>query len=376
MASENNNHQIFAIINNSISDKTQHNITSNLIEGILSNKTIQFIPFEELAAVVSTTNVVDFDQLDQKVLSELVDEHQRVNSQLMKQYNVIPMRFGMVVENKDEIIHVLEKAYLQFKVAMDKITGKAEFIVEVIWDKQHILKYIIQHNEEIQQLQKELEKKGSVRGFTTKIKMGKKIFEEVETMRNKILDEITQHFFSEYPDFVAGKLLDGEKDDQNEMIMNYSFLIEKAKEKAFESTLNQLSEKMFVDLKFKLIGPMPPYSFTTINLSKGNYELIEKSRKLLGLENSATIAEIKEAYYSLANQFHPDKFENEKEKLHLDSATAKMKEIVLAKNILTSYCKHNHSNNSLPVQNDLQNSETMYSFKREDVEASMLIQEN
>ena len=113
---------------------------------------------------------------------------------------------------------------------------------------------------------------------------------------------------------------------------------------------------------------MASYSFTVINLSLGNFDLVDKARKTLGLGESAAFLEIRDAYHKLAAEHHPDKHEYKKDQVVLEKAEKKMKDIITANEVLTVYCKHYLS--ALPAEK-----EQLCSFRKEDVENSIIIKE-
>ena len=334
---------------------------SETIFGI-NNRDIILVPFRDMAAAVSNTHFINFDKLDKKELTQLVAIHEQVNTNLMKQYDVIPMRFGMIAENTEEIRSILTKAYIQFKAAVERITGKVEFVVQVFWNEKNALEKIVEENAEIQKLKKEAESKGRILGFASKMKLGKAIFEAIESRRKEYTADILMNLAVSFPDFCPGKLLD------KEMIMNYSFLISKAEESTLEFQLNKLAEKYTNELKFKYIGPMAAYSFTDINLSFGNFEVVDNARKTLGLGESAALPEIKEAYYKLAQEHHPDKHEYKKDRAILEEAKKRMKDITAANEVLTVYCQHYLSALAPDTAR-------LCSFEKEDVEDSIIIKE-
>lgn len=334
---------------------------SETILGINNRDTI-FIPYKDMAAVVSNIHLINFDKLDEKELTQLVAIHERVNSDLMKKHNVIPMRFGMVAESTEEIRNILAKAYIQFKTALERIAGKAEFIVQVFWNERNILEKLLRENIEIQELKKEAESRGKILGFSSKIKLGKRIFEAIEARRKEYIADILGNLATCFPNFSAGKLLD------KEILINHSFLIDMTEELALEPRLNQLAEKYKDDLKFKYIGPMAPYSFAVINLEVGNFNLVDNARKILGLGESAAFSEIKNAYRKLAHEYHPDKQFFTKDQVILEKTEKKMKDIITANEILTVYCKHYLS--ALAPKK-----EQLCSFRKEDVEDSIIIKD-
>lgn len=343
-------------------------IPSNLakLEGLtqsmlgINNRGIILAPHKDFTAVVSNTYLIDFDRLGKKELAEFIAVHEQVNNRLIKDYDVVPMRFGMIVESKKEILNILEKAYFQFKMSLDKVAGKNEFIVEAFWDEKNMLEKIARENVEIQKLRKKAASRGKILGLTSKIKLGKLIFGALELQRKEYTKDILSFLGGHFTNFTAGKLLN------KEMLINYSFLIEKSRELELALKLNELQEKYKDELKFKYIGPMAPYSFVDIKLSVGNFDLIDNARKILGLGEEVTIPEIKDAYYKLAAQYHPDKYEHKKDLVTLEKTTKKMKEIAMANEILTAYCKYQLS--SLPSQEN-----QSCSLRRIDVENSIII---
>ena len=372
---------IYSIIRNPQETQALHGLRlSEAILGINSREII-FIPYRDIAAAVSNTHIINFDKLDKKELTHLVAIHERVNSELMKQHDVIPMRFGMIAKNTGEIRSILTKAYIQFKAALEKIAGKAEFVVQVFWNEKNILEKLVQENAEIQKLKKEVESKGGILGFSSKMKLGKRIFEALESCRKEYTKDVLGDIVAHFPDFSAGRLLDINKEGINpapeqarygtgkEMIMNYSFLIDKTEESALEFQLNKLAEKYKDELKFKYIGPMALYSFAVINLGVGNFDLVDNARRALGLGESAAMLAIRDAYRKLAAEHHPDKHEYKKDQVILEKTARKMKDLVAANEILLVYCKHYLS--ALAPKK-----EQLCSFKKEDVEKSIIVKES
>lgn len=316
----------------------------------INNREVKLVPYKDIAVVVSNTPVINFDRLDKKELTKHVATHQKVNEEIMKDYDIVPMTFGIIAPSSDEVPRILEKAYLQFKTALKKIEGKVEFAVQVWWDQQRILKELTNINPEIKKLKQEISSKGGILGMPIKLKLGKLICQELETQRQTFIDDIHTLLRSSFPDSTLNKLTD------EEMIANFSFLIEKTREPELDKKMQELGKKYEGKLRFKYIGPMPPYSFVKINLSLGNFELINEARKLLGLAEYATFDDIKKAYYALSHQYHPDKFQGKEEQ---------MKKIAHAYSILENYCE---SCDELLGQKSQK-----YSFKKEDVENSLII---
>lgn len=329
----------------------------------INNREVSLVHCKDIAAVVSSTPVINFDRLDKKELTRYVTCHQKVNEEAMKEYDVVPMAFGIIGPSVSEVMRILERAYLQFKTALKKVEGKAEFVVQVWWNPKKLLEELANTNPGIQRLKQEMSLKGNVLGLPVKLKLGKLIQQEAETRRQIFIKDISAFLNNLARDFTQNKLIEdacpvgSQRLSFGDMIANFSFLIERERESELDRKMQELGKKYEGKLRFKYIGPMPPYSFVNINLSLGNFELVNEARKLLGLGEEAVFKEIKKAYYALSHQYHPDRLKGDEER---------MKKITQAYNILENYCQS--------CDEFLGKDEgRKYSFKEEDVKNSIMI---
>lgn len=311
----------------------------------INSREVNLIHYKDIAAVVSKTAIINFDRLDKKELARYVAGHQKVNEIVMEGYDLVPMAFGIIAPLASEVSRILEKAYLQFKTALKKIEGKAEFIVQVWWNQKEFLDELANTNSEIQKLKQKASKKTSILGMPIRLKLGKLIHKELEAHKQACIKDIEAFFEDFSHNSTSNKLI------EHDMIANLSFLIERTRESELDKKMQELGEKYKGKLRFKYIGPMPPYSFVNINLKLGNFELVDAARKLLGLDEEATFDEIKKAYHELAHQYHPDKHQGDLKK------EEQMKKITQAYNVLESYCQKKEK----------------CSFKEEDVKDSIII---
>ena len=132
------------------------------------------------------------------------------------------------------------------------------------------------------------------------VKMGllvqEKIDEKNKTIELEILDELSPF----------GLDIKIHKAMNDEMVTNSAFLINRNKHEKFENVIDQLDEKYNGTLNFKLVGPLPCYSFYTLEVDALNPEQVEYARKELGIKEKTTENEIKKAYLEKAKLFHPD----------------------------------------------------------------------
>ncbi|MCG2675918.1 GvpL/GvpF family gas vesicle protein, partial [bacterium] len=115
----------------------------------------------------------------------------------------------------------------------------------------------------------------------------------------------------------------------DKMVMNFAFLIDKARQEDFDRKVEELNNRFAEKLNFRCVGPLPPYSFTTLEAKRMRFEEIEEARRRLGLGEEATLSEIKGAHRRLSQEFHPDKGSEQK----------KFEKITKAYKLLLDYCE-------------------------------------
>lgn len=322
----------------------------------INNRAVKFLYYRDIAAIVSNTPIINFNRLDKKELTKFVTIHQKVNEEVMKFYDIVPMSFGIIAPNADKVLHILEKAYFQFEIALEKIAGKIEFVVQVYWERKKIVNELINTDSEIQKLRQELSFKRGILGMPIKLKLGKALQQKAEEHREIYVRNIQKFLGNLACDWTSNKLI------EDEMIANFSFLIKRVHESELDRRMAELGKKYKKELNFKYIGPMPPYSFVNINLGLGNFKLIDGARKLLKLEEEVTFDKIKNAYYKFAYQYHPDK------RLDDTETQEKMKKIIAAYDILKNYC-HSCDEHKEKINNK------KYSLKKIDVRKTLVIKE-
>lgn len=309
-----------------ITDAPQNQIAGAIanLKGI-NNEVLKPVIYKDITALVSDTSIVNFDEFDKEDMHKYVTAHQQTVEALAKNINIIPMRFGMIVKKEKELIDILKRAYLQFTLALHKISDKVEFILQVICGEQAFLEEI-GTSEEFRE--------GKETAPMTQLELGRMVFELMEKRLSQYKSDIQAELQKIVLDIRPSKLID------KDMVLNQSLLIKRAQESKLDEVINTLSEK-YGKLKFKYFGPLPIYSFVDIDLSLGDFELVDRARETLQLPEEASLFDIKQTYRRLALLHHPDKLGSEEE----------MKRLAQAYETLENYCRN-----------------YVYSFKENDIQ--------
>lgn len=270
--------------------------------GIVNHEEVYLIGFNDISAVVSNSCVNSFDSNKKDVLLNNLLVHQSVIEKVMEDYSIIPVKFATFVNDEIEVKEFLCKGYSEFKEILEEIKDKIEFDIVAMWDRDKIFSHILNENEEIQRMQEEISKNSADEAHSKKIELGKKVQLALYEKRNKYEKEILE--------YLRGEIIDCCKHDvlNDIMVMNISFLIHKKNEEKFDQKIKELDKKYNQMMNFRCIGPLPPYSFKTIEVKKLNFEEFNKAREILGLGEEISIPIIKKAYRKLIQKYHPDKF--------------------------------------------------------------------
>ena len=285
------------------------------------------LPYQDIAAVVSDLPFIQFDSLPKEALLRNLAVYQTVIEKVMKDNHIIPMKYGLMAQGEEELKRILEKGYGQIKTNLKEMENKIELDVAALWsDLETVLKEIGEE-EEIKRLKQEAASKAPDQIFEIKINVGKLVKGSLDKKREKCASEILDVLKKEAEDHCSHPVMD------DSMIMNVAFLINKDKRETFESKVDDLDKQYKGRVNFRIVGPLPPYSFCTLEIKKLEFGEVNEARRMLGLGEEATSVEIKDVYRELSKKFHPDKYPGDQE------AQKRFEKITKAYQILSDYCQ-------------------------------------
>jgi Gas vesicle synthesis protein GvpL/GvpF/DnaJ domain len=266
---------------------------------------VSTIVCNDLAAVVSKSPFMVYDSLaKEKIVKDLVT-HQFVLEKVMACFTVIPVKFGTMVESEDEAVKFLAKGYSLLCDELRKAEEKMELDVVACWELPKVLPMIYRHNDQIQTKQNEIAGRGSKVLIEDKVALGQLVEQALKTRKAEYKELVLQALQGVIVDVCSHDLAD------EEMIFNGAFLLEKKMEEAFNQAINTLDQKLENTVNFRVVGPLPPYSFSTIVFEQIDQSRVEEAKEILKLQGSLTEKAVRDAYHLLAQRYHPDKSSGE-----------------------------------------------------------------
>ena len=306
-------------------------VSTNKLQGLdimgVDRGEVSIFPYQDVAAVVSDLPFTQFDSLPKETLILKLAVYQAVIERVMKDCNIIPVKFGTMIEGEEELKRVLENGYGQINENLKQMEGKIELNVAAVWsDFETVLKEIGEE-EGIRKIKEEAASKAPDEVFEVKINVGRLVKESLDKRKAECASHILDVLKKEAEDYRAHAMMD------DSMIMNTAFLINKDKQKAFEKKVGDLDSHYQDKINFRIVGPLPPYSFSTFEITRVEFEELDRAREMLGLSKEFAPVEIRDTYWDLTKKFHPDKFPGDPE------VQKKFEEITKAYKMLTDYCQ-------------------------------------
>lgn len=261
---------------------------------------------------------------DPEELNKTIEEYRRINASYFSDCTIVPLRFGNIVEDEDEVRNFLNKTYIQLKSLIEKVEGKVEFVVQVKFDL----------NTAVGEVAKRVD-------MSDRIAVGKALFDLSAAHKAGVCVALKKEMSAFVVDYV-------ETSNINEtLLINNSYLVEKSKEELFDKAINEIAEMSDDALAFHYVGPMPPYSFVPFKFSKCVFDLINSARVLLDLKEKCTVHDVQTNYRKLSREYHPDiNFGGEE----------KFKEINAAYHIVRAYCDATHADECSFTKEAIENS--------------------
>lgn len=270
--------------------------------GISGSARAHTVAYRDIGAVVSDAEVVDYAAGDKEAVVGQLLKHQRIIEGMMPRHPVIPMRLGLFAGDEAEVREILAGGYALIKEVFAAAAGKTEIDVAAVWNDFPAALKEAGEGKEIARLKKTLLARPGGAAPEDRIKLGAMVKRALDELREEYAGEILRRLKGVSLAFKAHGLMG------DMMVLNTAFLLNKAGVGDFESEVESLNARFGERFNFRCVGPLPLYSFYTLETRKLKFEEVENARKKLRLSGGpVTGAEIKKAYHETAFACHPDK---------------------------------------------------------------------
>lgn len=223
------------------------------------------IGFEGLCMVVSTHPLDRFEVSPENIL-----KHQQVIETVMQEFNsVLPVRYGTVAANPDEIRNLLNRRYDEFMELLHDFENKVEINVRGYWkNMEAIFKEIDEENKELQEIRDNIESMEEGEARKKKIEhAGEMVQKALNEKREEEADKITAALRKSVFDFKHNRIT------KENMFMNTAFLISRGRELELDNIMEDLGETYQDRSDFVYTTPQPIFNFIELEILPERWEI-------------------------------------------------------------------------------------------------------
>ncbi|MEI8032328.1 MAG: GvpL/GvpF family gas vesicle protein [Chlorobiaceae bacterium] len=260
------------------------------------------IEYMGICAVVSDTRSASREHLDRERLTRLLVDHQQKLERVMSLgcSRLVPMQLGTIVSSGNDVIKILKNGIDILGDTFLKVADAEEIDLGIVWNDFQQLIVGISETKDVKALKEAIANKERCEE-SDGIQIGRLIKERIDQKNEGVATAV----LAALKPFV----MESKKHEtmNDEMPLNYAFLVRKNDRDAFMDMLDRLDMHYAGSLVFKAVGPLPCYSFCTLEARVLEMGEIEKAKKLFGIDAVSSESELKKIYRSKASLNHPDK---------------------------------------------------------------------
>ncbi len=260
----------------------------------------QMVRNGDMAAIVSESSFGTLSELTRGDLMRCLTRHQEAIEEMMSFSTVLPVKFGTLLENEVQVRLLLNLGHDEFVRTSHNIGTCVEFDVAVTWEPAVVFAQIAA-TPQIVALRAQVEALPTEERLRASVAVGQVVKQIFDEQRNATRDALVQQLGKVVKRWQLNPLMD------DAMVMNVACLVDDDQLSPLEAVVMLLDQQYEDRLQFRLIGPLPPYSFATVEARLVRNSHLTDACHLLDLpDSSCTPEQVKHAFYQKARTMHPD----------------------------------------------------------------------
>lgn len=189
---------------------------------------------------------------------EAMTTHARVLEAAHAAGTVLPMRFGVVMDDEAQVVSgLLEARHRELAAQLEQFAGKAELKLRATYEEQSVLSEVVTKDQDVARLRESLRGAPEEATYYGRIQLGEMVARAIERIRERDAEEIMQALA---PLALATEL---KPPAHERIVVNASFLVDESRLGEFDAAVERVGESQAGRMRFKYTGPLPPHSFVT-----------------------------------------------------------------------------------------------------------------
>ncbi len=217
----------------------------------------------------------------------------------MRSGPTLPVKFGTILPDEAAVTRLLMRGEAVLAPRLAELAGHVQIELIVSWSLEDVFSEVAQEDAVVR-LKADVAAQPADAASSARIALGKLVKESIDRKREAYRSRIVAALRPIAADMVENALMD------DRMVANVALLLPERASEAFDRQLAELDEEFGGRLNFRSVGPLPPSSFATVEVTLQSYEVVDHARRALRLGDKAKLIDIKAAYRRLIRQSHPD----------------------------------------------------------------------
>jgi hypothetical protein len=250
------------------------------------------------SAIVGRYAGPTMEGLPQPELLRSLAIHQRVIEDALGRGDVLPAQFGTVLASEDEVRMLLTGWGGLIRASLTRFSGLVEVEVAATWDLERVIGEVA-CDPEVMAAKSAAVQASPEERHAQQVNVGKVVKEALGRRRLRCQQLLME---------AAGPLAESSQPNvliSDELVFNVAFLVPRRAVAEFEAAIDRLDAELAGSCLLRVIGPLPPYTFGTVSVTRFDAERLSAGRALLGLTGEISEQAVLSSYRRLARQSHP-----------------------------------------------------------------------
>jgi hypothetical protein len=262
------------------------------LAGLDGRSPVSILGRDGVGCIVSAYQGPLLETLSREAMVGLLLAHQRVVERVMRDATVLPVRFGTTLAGRDEVRALLRQNRAALVEALAAVGDKVELDVAATWDMDRVLREIGQ-DPVVAQAREALLAKGQP-SMEERVRVGQLV--------KAVMDRRREHYRSLMIEQLGPLSLDTASNAlvSDELVMNVAFLVARSRQAVFDEAVHRLDRRFAGEITFRVVGPLPAYSFLTVHVDRLAPDQLEDAYRALGLPRACREEAVRQAYRRLA----------------------------------------------------------------------------
>jgi hypothetical protein len=223
------------------------------------------VPYKDIAAVVHACQSQPYQSKDANKVMEWILSHNDVVDGATEHFGtVVPFSFDAIVRGGDVTIKDwLREGYVKFKNELERISQRAEYVVQIFSDHDKLAEKILVGDQALRELKEKIGKMPERAGYLFRRKFELRLNDACNAMRAKLVEEFASRIKGHVEEMEierkVSRLPENYKDKK--LIAAFSCLVHRDNVKGLGQALGKISQEGYA---VHFTGPWAPFSFVKL----------------------------------------------------------------------------------------------------------------